>query len=528
MVRHRVRLAHLLEGLPYRCLCGSTELEVEAVCDDSRHCRPGSLFVAVRGHVHDGHRFIPEALQRGARGILCEDPPTELPEGCTVVQTPNTRTALVVVAHRFYGEPSRALRLIGVTGTNGKTTTTFLVRQVLEYAGIPTGVIGTTGAYYGTEHRQLQHTTPTPIELCSLLAWMRQQGAQAVAAEVSSHALDQHRVDALHFAAALFTNLSHDHLDYHGTMEAYALAKQRLFRLLPQEGLAIACECGDGWGRFMLSAAGCRHRYWVGTSPEADFELRQLCADRTGIRWEMRFPGSAAWVPFQGRLLGEYNVFNAALAVALGWSWGIEPQRLQEAIAEAEPPPGRMEPVALPNGALALVDYAHTPDALEHALKAARQLLPQGARLICVFGCGGERDRAKRPQMGAIAARWADSIVLTNDNPRREPPEQILQDILSGIPADAAHRVVVLPDRREALQTAVQMSTAGDILVVAGKGHEEYQILGEHIVPLSDREILRTIARRMSEGMSELGLVQQCDVLSFGSSGQASASRTEA
>jgi len=504
-----VPLALLLQGLPYECLCGSMEIGIDALCDDSRQCRPGALFVAVRGHAHDGHRFIAEAIRNGARGVLCEEPPTQVPDGCTVVCTPDTRTALAVVAHRFFGEPSRALRIIGVTGTNGKTTTTFFVRRVLEKAGIPTGVIGTTGAYCGDERRALRHTTPTPIEFCSLLAWMRERGSHAVVVEVSSHALDQRRVEAIHFAAGLFTNLSHDHLDYHGTLEAYAQAKRHLFELLPPDAVAFACDSGDGWGTFMLAAARCRMRYRVGIGTEADIPLRHLQASRTGIRWEMCLPNCAEWIPFQSRLLGEYNAFNAALAVALGWSWGVELRLLQEAIAEAEPPPGRMEPIALPNGALALVDYAHTPDALQRVLQAARCLLSAGGRLICVFGCGGERDRAKRPPMGAIAAQWADIVVLTNDNPRHEPPERILEDIRSGIPPEAAARVLVIPERSEALWTAAQMSAAGDILLVAGKGHEEYQVLGDRVVPFSDREALRTIAQWMREHMSVSDTAQQ-------------------
>jgi UDP-N-acetylmuramoyl-L-alanyl-D-glutamate--2,6-diaminopimelate ligase len=490
-------LAQLIAGLPYEHVRGPMEIPITAVCDDSRHCSPGALFVAVPGHTQDGHRFISDAIRNGAHAVVCQTPPEPLPEGCTVVRVPDSRAALSIIAHRFFGEPGRALRLVGVTGTNGKTTTTFFVRSILERAGIPTGIVGTTGAVFGAEHHQLRHTTPTPVELCSLLARFRHMGAAAVAMEVSSHALDQRRVEGLRFSAALFTNLSHDHLDYHGTMEAYARAKRRLFELLAPDGIAIAYENGDGWGTWMLQPVEARRRLLVGADANADVQFQLVEATASGLLWRMRFPGSSVWVPFRSRIIGEYNAVNAALAVTLGWVWGLEIPLLQEAVAEASAPPGRMEPIPLPNGAVALVDYAHTPDALERALQAVRRIVPQGGRLICVFGCGGNRDRAKRPVMGSIAARLADVIVLTNDNPREEPPERILADILSGIPAERRSSVITIPDRRTALETAATMSRAGDILLVAGKGHEQYQIIGTTAHPFSDQAVLRAIAQQM-------------------------------
>jgi len=489
-----VPLAVLLEGLPYECVQGDLLTPISQVCEDSRHCTAGALFVALRGLSVDGHAFIPEAVRRGAVAVLCQELPATLPEGCTVVWTQDTRKALAVVAHRFFGEPSRRLRLVGVTGTNGKTTTTFFVRSVLEGSGMRTAVVGTTGVYLDTQWYPLSHTTPTPVEVARILAWAWQNGAEAVAMEVSSHALEQQRVEALHFAAGLFTNLSHDHLDYHGTMEAYARAKRRLFELLPPDACAIACERGDGWGSWMLEAAACRARFRIGCGTAAEVELQLLQSTPSGIRWQMRFPGADRWIPFESPLLGEFNAANAALAIVLGWAWGIEMASLQEAVARASAPPGRMEPVPLPTGALALVDYAHTPDALRHVLQAARQLCAPGGRLLCVFGCGGNRDRAKRPHMGAIAAQWADIIVLTSDNPRTEPPLQILQDILEGIPAEARQRTHVVPERAQALREAVAMSRSGDVVVVAGKGHENYQILGEQVIPFSDRAVLEALA----------------------------------
>lgn len=502
MVRHPVPLASLLEGLPYTCVQGDVSVPVTAICEHSHSCQDGALFVAVRGHSQDGHDFIAEALRRGVRAVLCEAVPSEpLPSECTVVCVPNSRAALSWVAHRFYGEPSSTLRLIGITGTNGKTTTSFFLCSVLERAGIATGLIGTTGAIFGQQRRMLSHTTPAPVELNALLAWMRNQGAEAVVMEVSSHALAQHRVDALRFAAAVFTNLTHEHLDYHGTMEAYASAKRRLFELLPAEAVALAYESGDGWGSWMVEAATPARRYRLGSDPEMDFQLQLDESTRSGIRWRLRFPDG--WREFRSRLLGAYNAVNASLAVALGWIWGIEGSLLQEAVAQAEAPPGRMEPIALPNGALALVDYAHTPDALERALRALRPLLPEGGRLFCVFGCGGNRDRAKRPLMGAIAVRWADIVVLTTDNPRHEAPEQIVADIRAGIPSDRAERVLCLLDREAALRTAVELSTAGDIILVAGKGHEQYQVVGDTAIPFSDRALLETIAQQMRSSSPE-------------------------
>ncbi len=498
-----IPLASLLQGLPYTCVQGDPEVPILEVCEDSRRCSPGALFVAIRGISHDGHAFLQDAVRRGARALLCQEPPSEaLPPDCTVVTVPDTRTALSLVAHRFYGEPSAALRLIGITGTNGKTTTSFFIRSVLERAGVPTGIIGTTGAFFRQQRRPVTHTTPTPVELNALLSWLRSQGAEAVALEVSSHALDQRRVEALRFAAAVFTNISHDHLDYHGTIEAYAQAKRRLFELLPEGALALAYEAGDGRGAWMLRAAPTVQRYCIGVVPGAEFQIRLQSITRAGTEWSVRFPDGTEF-PFRTGLLGEYNAVNATLAIALGWGWGIDIPLLQEAIAGAIPPPGRMEPVALPNGAIAFIDYAHTPDALERALRTLKQSLGEKGHLICVFGCGGNRDRAKRPQMGAIAAQWADFIVLTNDNPRHEPPEQILEDIRAGIPPEAMERVLMIPDREAALQAAAELSTAGDCILIAGKGHEEYQILGDTVVPFSDRKVIERIAQMMGVAVQQ-------------------------
>ncbi|MCS6965334.1 MAG: UDP-N-acetylmuramoyl-L-alanyl-D-glutamate--2,6-diaminopimelate ligase [Candidatus Kapabacteria bacterium] len=497
-MRRSVFLGSLLQGLPCEWVQGGGDVPVTALCEDSRRCDAGALFVAVKGMSVDGHSFISDAIRRGVKAVVCENPPEPLPPECSIVRVPDTRVALAHIAHRFYGEPGTELRLVGVTGTNGKTTTTFFVRSVLEHAGIPTGILGTTGAYFGAQRRSLSHTTPTPIELAELLAWLRHQGAEAVAIEVSSHALEQRRVEALRFAAVLFTNLTHEHLDYHGTMENYARAKRRLFGLVLSDAVAVACEMGDGWGTWMLEAALCSGKYRVGTGPEMDIQLRLQGVTRGGTCWQMRLPDIEGWAQFQSQLVGEYNAYNAALAVTLGWAWGIGLESLQEAVATTMPPPGRMDPIQLPNGVLALVDYAHTPDALERALKAVRQLVPEYGRLVCVFGCGGERDRAKRPQMGAIAAQWSDAIVLTNDNPRHEPPEHILSDILAGIPAVAQSKVLCVPDREMALRTAVEMSRSGDVILVAGKGHEQHQILGDLRLPFSDREVLERIAQSMS------------------------------
>ncbi len=482
-----IPLKQLLQGIPHDLVAGTGEERIAAICEDSRRCVPGALFAALPGRSTDGHRFIADAVRNGAVAVLCRDLPDELPP-CAVVRVEEPRRVLAQLAQRFYGEPSERLQVIGVTGTNGKTTVTFLLRHLLEASGIPTGLIGTTGAYIGAERLPTAHTTPTAPELARFLHEMWRRGLQAVVMEVSSHALDQYRVDGVRFRAAAFTNLSHEHLDYHGSMEAYARAKQRLFALLSADAVAVIAECPP-WDEWMQCAARCRVLR-VGQSEQAHVQFAVESLGPYGSGWRMRFPGVDRWVDLQAPLLGAFNVANAAVAAAIAWAMGTPPELLQAALRTAPMPPGRMETLQLPNGATALIDYAHTPDALERLLSEVRRLLPPNGRLVCVFGCGGNRDREKRPRMGAIAVRYADAVVLTNDNPRWEEPQAILQEILHGVPHSERQRVELIPDRAQAIEHALCAAREGDIVVIAGKGHETVQIIGDTVQPFSDRRVV--------------------------------------
>lgn len=461
-------------------------VEVRGIAHDSRVVAPGDLFCCVPGRHADGHRFAAEAVARGAVGLVCEHPVTGLP-GRPVVQAVvgpgGVRPAMARVAAAFWGHPARDLLVAGVTGTNGKTSVTHLLGAVLRHAGRPTTVIGTlSGA----------RTTPEATDLQRLLAEVR-DGAPAggeqpaVAMEVSSHALAQARVDGVHFDVAVFTNLSHDHLDYHGTMAAYFEAKASLFT--PERAVRGVVNAEDRWGRRLLAEARIP---LVAVRRDAASRI-ELAAGRSAFTWRSQRVTLA--------MTGAVNVENALLAAEAAVALGVEPSEVAAGLATAPPVPGRMEAVAVasPGGppCTVLVDYAHTPAGVEVVLAEARRLAG-GGRVLVVFGCGGDRDRAKRPLMGAAATRGADLAVLTTDNPRSEDPAAIAAEVLAGaVPsaeaARSAGRLVVEPDRRRAIELAVGAAGPGDVVVVAGKGHEQVQEVGAQRLPFDDRAVVAEV-----------------------------------
>lgn len=443
---------------------------IESITHDSRAVTSGALFCCVRGGKADGHRFARAAIDAGAAALLCEH---SIGTGVPELVVPDVRRAMAHLAAALHGHPSRALDVVGITGTNGKTTTVHLLASVLRAAGKPTGIIGTlTG----------ERTTPESTDLQARFAAMRDGGDRAVALEVSSHALVQHRVEATSFAAVAFTNLSRDHLDYHASMEEYFKAKALLFT--PEFAPVAVIDVDGPYGRLLASTIDIPTVIRTGAS---QVDIRELGASSSVAMWR----GVELRVPLGGR----FNVANAVLAAELGSVLGATDEQVAEGIASAGPVPGRFERVDVGQPYAIVVDYAHTPDGIEQLLTAARELADV-SRVIVVFGCGGDRDATKRPFMARAAEEGADRVVVTSDNPRTEDPQAIIDDVLAGF---SSRPWLVEPDRRAAIAAALAEARAGDIVVIAGKGHESTQDLGSRVEPFDDRVVAAEEARRLIE-----------------------------
>jgi len=474
---------------------GTLRGEWEMVRYDSRDVRPRDLFVAVSGLKQDGHAYVESAARRGAQAAVVERfvPEADLPQ----VRVPNARRALAILAGEETGHPSRELTLAGVTGTNGKTTTAHLIRSVLEEAGMKAGIIGTVGYEFDGRHESAPHTTPEAPDLMRMLRDWRSRGATAVAMEVSSHALSLERTYGLAFDVGVFTNLTQDHLDFHGTLEAYRDAKARLFRAESRgdrtKRFTGAINVDDPAGTWLKAHADCPV-LGFGTGPGADLRAEDIRLRPDGTSFRVR-EGSEG-IELSLRLRGAFNAMNALAAFAAGRALGIPRDSIVAGIGRVASVPGRLEPVDAGQPFQVLVDYAHTPDALERALEAVLAFRP--ARVLCVFGCGGDRDKGKRPLMGAVAARLADQVILTSDNPRSEDPLAILREIEAGV--SGALNVRTIPDRAEAIAALIDAAAPRDALLIAGKGHETYQILGSKTVPFDDREVARAALGRKGFG----------------------------
>jgi len=473
-----MKLSELLEVLPEARADGELSAEVRGIKYDSRKVESGDVFVALKGEHLDGHDFVREACRRGAVAVVVERK-VEAPGIKVVVR--DTRKALALLSAKFFGEPARKLKIIGVTGTNGKTTVSFLVRSVLEEAGVRTGLIGTVEYIIGGRKFPASLTTPLPPELHRAFGRMVEAGDRAVVMEVSSHSLVLDRVYGLPFSVAVFTNLSRDHLDFHLTMEDYFRAKAKLFEMLEPSGWAV--YNGDDPYGAMLREHTKAQLISYGLSEGVDVRAEGVVCDRQGVVFTLRSPWGD--FPVRLRLSGRFNVYNALAAAGVGLALGVRPEDVVRGMVSVESVPGRFERVDLGQGFEVIVDYAHTPDALENLLLSAREI-SQG-RVLVVFGCGGERDRGKRPRMGEVAGRLADFVFVTSDNPRSEPPERIIEDILEGMPEGAKY--VVEEDRRRAIGRAIRMAREGDVVVIAGKGHESYQIVGDRKFPFDDRKV---------------------------------------
>lgn len=475
-----MRLRELLEGTEITALTISPDTEITHVCADSRRARKGSLFAAVPGTLCDGALYARQAVDRGAACVLCRQEMPGLP--CAAV--PDVRAALGKIACTWYENPAARLTVLGVTGTNGKTTTTYLLRHILRSAGIKTGLIGTVQNLVEEQMLPARRTTPDALEIQSLLRQMADAGCTHAVMEVSSHALMQHRVEGITFAEGIFTNLTEDHLDYHGTMERYCGAKAKLFHA----SRGAVCNADDPWTERMLRGVTCPlTRY--GLQNPADLWAEGITLQERGVTFAACTAREC--IPVRLGVPGRFSVYNTLGAMAACRLLGISAETCAQALRTFPGVKGRMEVVPTPGKPYTLlIDYAHTPDALENVLQTARGFAR--GRVIAVFGCGGDREKEKRPRMGQAVARLADFAVVTSDNPRTEDPEAIIRDILPGMAA-AAGRYAVEPDRRKAIALAMEQGRAGDVILLCGKGHETYQEIGNETLPMDEREIVRSL-----------------------------------
>jgi UDP-N-acetylmuramoyl-L-alanyl-D-glutamate--2,6-diaminopimelate ligase len=486
-----VGMTTLLEALPEKRVIGTPPRTVSGVTADSRRVERGACFVAVPGFKQDARRFVPEALRRGATVVVTEGEVLDV-DVCQVL-VPSARVALARIADAYFDHPSRHMTVVGITGTNGKTTTSYLVEALLRARGVRTGVIGTVQYLVGSERRPAGQTTPEALELQEMLATMRTDGVRGVAMEVSSHALALARVEGLQLDVAVFTNLTQDHLDFHGTFDEYRRAKRHLFELLAvstKPTRTAVLNADDPSAPEMVRGLDVP-TLGFGLGASAEVRPVEHSSALDGIRMTVATPRGR--LAMTSPLIGEHNVMNLLGAVATGFALGLEGRAIAEALAGVGAVPGRFEQVRAGQPFLVVVDYAHTPDALARVLTTARKLTR--GRLGVVFGCGGDRDRGKRPIMGEIAARLADRMWVTSDNPRSERPDAIIEEIVVGIRRVWAggEPYATLPERQASIRAALGWARAGDTVVIAGKGHETYQLIGSEVLPFDDREVARQI-----------------------------------
>ena len=448
---------------------------------DSRKVTPGACFFAVKGVASDGHNYITSAIERGALAIVCQTLPAELHDGVSYVEVDDSNVAMAAMAAVFYDNPSRELRLVGVTGTNGKTTTATLLYDMATAMGYRAGLISTVVYRIADERIESTHTTPDTIRLNAMMRRMVDAGCEYCFMEVSSHSVVQHRIDGLHFTGALFTNLTHDHLDYHGTYKEYIRAKRLFFDMLPKSSWAVT-NIDDRNGEVMVQNTVAKV-YRMSLRSMADFRCKIIEMLSDGMLLHM--DNNEVWVKFTGR----FNAYNLTTVYAAATLLGFDKMETLTTLSSLIPVSGRFESVRAEDGTIAIVDYAHTPDALQNVLETIEEVRRNGQQLFAVCGCGGDRDKTKRPEMAAIAVKYATTAIFTSDNPRTEDPDTILADMMEGV--GTASNYLRITDRREAIRTAAMMARRGDIILIAGKGHEDYQIIGDKKHHFDDREEIR-------------------------------------
>ena len=478
-----MKLKELLKDIPVVAIVGSEDVEITDVNIDSRRIKDGHLFIAMKGTQVDGHKFVPKAIELGAKAVMCEDMPEEKAEGVTYVQVESTEDVVGKVATTFHGNPSTKLKLVGVTGTNGKTTIATLLYNMFTKMGHKCGLLSTVCNYIIDEAIPADHTTPDPIELNRLLDRMVQAGCEYAFMECSSHAIAQKRIGGLTFAGGIFTNLTRDHLDYHKTFENYRNAKKAFFDSLPKNAFAIT-NADDKNGMVMVQNTKATVKtYSIRTV--ADFKARIIECHFEGMYLEM--DGHEVGVQF----IGKFNVSNLLAVYAAAVMLGKSPEDVLVVMSTLHSVSGRLEPIHSPEGYTAVVDYAHTPDALENVLNAIHEVLDGKGHVITVCGAGGNRDKGKRPLMAQEAVKQSDKVIITSDNPRFEEPQDIINDMLAGLNAQQMKKVISIVDRREAIRTACMMAQKGDVILIAGKGHENYQEIKGVKHHFDDHEVVK-------------------------------------
>lgn len=474
-----MKLRELIKNLSIIEMNADAELEISGVSYDSRKTEKGDMFVAIRGFEADGHKFIPKAVENGAAVILCEEKPS-----CDIpyVLVSDSRYGLAIVSRDFFGDPASEMTMICITGTSGKTSSSYLIKHMLESKlDAKVGLIGTNGNMIGDEFLHTEHTTPESYELHKLFRHMADSGCTHVVMEVSSHSLTLERVAGIHFDVALYTNLSQDHLDFHGTMEEYAAAKRKLFSMC-----SLGCfNLDDAWADFMRDGASCRTMTFSTEKNEADLVAKDIRLTADGVRFAS-VSGDEISITKLG-IPGMFSVYNALGTMSVGLALGLSLADCSDAMSSAKGVKGRLEIVPTGRDFSVVIDYSHKPDALEKVLKTLKPVTR--GRLIALFGCGGDRDKLKRPIMGRIAADNADLVVVTSDNPRTEDPDEIIREIVAGM-KDKRTPTKVICDRREAIAWAIDNAAPGDVLLLAGKGHEDYQVVGHEKHHMDEREIV--------------------------------------
>ncbi len=476
------KLKELFQGINSRQWIAPQDVEITSLEYDSRKVEPGACFFAIKGVQSDGHNYINGAIERGAVAVVCQELPSELNPQVCYIEVECSNNTMGRVASAFYNHPSQQLKLVGITGTNGKTTTATLLYDLFRRLGYKVGLISTVIYCIDNERIESTHTTPDSIRLNAMLAQMVEAGCDFCFMEVSSHSLVQDRVAGLRFAGALFSNITHDHLDYHHTFAEYIKAKKMLFDSLTRDAFALT-NVDDRNGEIMVQNARCAvSRYSLRSM--ADFRAKIIEMHLDGML--LKIDGSEVWVSSIGR----FNAYNLLAVYSTAKLLGFSSEEILTALSASTPVSGRFEYITAPNGTTIIIDYAHTPDALESVITTIEEIR-QGGQLIVVCGCGGDRDRSKRPEMAKIATKYASISIFTSDNPRHEDPEEILKEMVEGVEGSAA-RYLKITDRTEAIKSAMMLSQAGDIVLIAGKGHETYQIIGDERIHFDDREVVRS------------------------------------
>ena len=480
-----IELQDVLYKVALESVCGELQLQIESLAFDSRRVGPKSLFVAIKGEQFDGHEYIEAAIKAGAIAIVCEKLPSEIDPNCTYLEVANSAQALGILASNYYQNPSQHIKVVGVTGTNGKTSVVSMLYQLYLSLGYSVGLLSTVKVCYGSTVKEATHTTPDPLQIQAHFAEMHKAGITHCFMEVSSHGIAQERISGIEFTGGVFTNLTHDHLDYHKTFAGYRDTKKRFFDVLPKEAFALV-NADDKNASVMVQNTAAK-TYTYALKNYADFPVQILEQQFEGML--LKIKGTEVW----SALVGQFNASNLIAVYGVAALLGLESLEVLSAISQLKPVVGRFQVYKTADQRFVIVDYAHTPDALASTLDTINQIRTQNETLITIVGCGGDRDQEKRPKMGFVAAQKSDQVIFTSDNPRSEDPHQILKEIREGVAAEAYKKTLVIEDRKEAIQAASQFAKSNDIVLIAGKGHESYQEIKGEKRPFNDLQIAKQI-----------------------------------